>query len=54
MGDESKNNEGLHLSVDSFSTSYVDLLVSALINNFNIYCSLHNTKKGARIYINKA
>jgi len=54
MGDGSKHNEGLHLSVDFFSTSDVDLLVSALTNNFNISCSLHNTNKGSRIYINKA
>lgn len=39
MGDESKHNEGLHLNVYSFSTSYVKLLVSALTNNFNIFYS---------------
>jgi hypothetical protein len=38
----------------SFSTSEVDLLVSALTNKINISCSLHNTNKGARIYLNKA
>jgi len=32
----------------------VDLLVSALTNKFNISCSLHNTDKGSRIYINKS
>ncbi len=53
MGDGSKHNEGLHLSVYSFSTSDVDLLISALTNNFKFSCSLHNTNKGARIYINK-
>lgn len=54
MGDVSQHNEGLHLSVYSFSTSDVDLLVSALTNNFNISCSWHNTNKGAKIYIHKA
>lgn len=53
-GDGSKHNEGLHLNVYSFSTSEVDLLVGALTNNFNISCSLHNTDKGPRIYINKS
>jgi len=54
MGTGSTQNEGLHLSVYSFSTSDEDLLVSALINNFNISCSLYNTNKGSRMYINKA
>ena len=54
MGDGSKHNEGLHLSVYSFSKSNVDLLVNALTNKFNISCSLHNTDKGSRIYINKS
>jgi len=54
MGDGSKHNEGLHLSVYAFSTSEVELLVYALTQIFNINCSLHNTDKGSRIYINKA
>jgi hypothetical protein len=54
MGDGSKQNEGLHLSVYAFSPTDVDLLINALTTNFNITCSLHNTDKGPRIYINKA
>ncbi len=54
MGDGNKHNEGLHLSVYLFSTSDVELLVSALTNKFNLTCSLHNTDKGSRININKA
>lgn len=54
MGDGSKQNEGLHLSVYAFSPSDVDLLVKALTTNFNISCSLHNTDKGSRIYLPKA
>lgn len=54
MWEGRKPNEGLHLSIYSFSTSDVDLLVSALTNKFNIICSLHNTVKGSRIYINRA
>lgn len=54
MGEGSQHNEGLQLSIYSISTSYVDLLINALTNKLNISCSLHNTNKGARIYINKA
>lgn len=53
MGDGSKQNEGLHLSVYAFSNSDINLLLTALKKNFNIDSTIHNTDKGPRIYINK-
>jgi len=53
MGDGSKLNLGLHLSVYAFSSSDVDLLVKALTNRYKLVCTIHNTKNGPRIYINK-
>jgi hypothetical protein len=54
MGDGSKQNEGLHLSVYAFSSSYIDLLVNALSNKYNLKCTIHSTNKGPRIYLDKA
>jgi hypothetical protein len=53
MGDGSKQNEGIHLSVYAFSTSDVELLIKALDERYNLECSIHNTDKGPRIYVNK-
>jgi AAA+ superfamily predicted ATPase len=53
MGDGSKQNEGIHLSVYAFSTSDVELLITALTKRYNLECSLHLTDRGPRIYINK-
>ena len=53
MGDGSKQNEGIHLSVYAFSTSDVELLITALNERYNLECSIHLTDRGSRIYINK-
>lgn len=53
MGDGSKQNEGLHLSVYAFSQSNVDLLTDALKNRYGLHCTIHTTERGPRIYINK-
>lgn len=53
MGDGSKQNEGIHLSVYAFTPSDVELLITALNERYNIKCSIHDTEKGARIYVNK-
>jgi hypothetical protein len=53
MGDGSKQNEGLHLSVYAFSQTNVDLLTDALKNRYDLHCTIHTTDRGPRIYINK-
>jgi hypothetical protein len=55
MGDGSKQNEGLHLSVYAFSQtqSNVDILTDALKNRYGLHCTIHATESGPRIYINK-
>ena len=53
MGDGSKQNDGIHLSVYSFSKSDVDLLIKALYERYNIESTIHMTDNGPRIYINK-
>jgi hypothetical protein len=54
MGDGSRQNEGLNLSVYAFTSSDIDLLIKALNFNFNVEITLHKTDKGYRIYINKS
>ena len=54
MGDGSKQNEGLHLSVYAFSSSDINLLINALSNKYNLHCTIHQTDKGSRIYLDKA
>jgi hypothetical protein len=53
MGDGSKQNEGLHLSIYAFSDSDVNLLKNALINRYDLHCTIHKTDRGPRIYLNK-
>lgn len=53
MGDGSKQNEGNQLSVYAFTTSDVQLLITALNERYNLECSIHMTDRGPRIYINK-
>ena len=53
MGDGSKQDEGIHLSVYVFTKSDVDLLIIALKQKYNLECFIHPTDKGLRIYINK-
>jgi LAGLIDADG DNA endonuclease family len=55
MDDGSLQNKGLHLNVYGFSYNEVVLLKSTLETLFNpnafIKCSIHNHKKGYRLYI---
>ena len=55
MDDGSLQNKGLHLSTYGFTLEDINLLKSALENlfapEFLIKCTLHNHKKGYRIYI---
>lgn len=55
MDDGSLQNKGLHLSVYAFTHDEVLLLKSALEEMFlpehSIKCSIHNHKKGYRLYI---
>jgi hypothetical protein len=41
MGDGSRQNLGLHLSVYAFTWDEVRLLISVLENKFNLKCSCH-------------
>lgn len=54
MGDGSRQNEGIHLSVYAYSEIECELLLSVLSSKFNLKCSLHRHVKGPRIYIDKA
>jgi len=53
MDDGSLQNKGLHLSTYCFTYDEVVLLINALENLFEqpIKCTIHNHKKGYRIYI---
>ena len=55
MDDASLQNKGLHLSTYSFTLEDITLLKSTLENlfapDFLIKCTIHNHKKGYRIYI---
>ena len=55
MDDGSLQNKGLHLSTYNFTYDEVNLLKNALENlfapDFLIKCSIHNHKKGYRIYV---
>lgn len=51
MGDGSRQNEGLHLSVYGFTTAECVLLINALTQKWGLTCSVHATKSGPRIYI---
>lgn len=54
MGDGSRQNKGLHLSVYSFTTDEVNLLIKVLNNKFGVKCSIHNHSSVGnkpRIYI---
>jgi hypothetical protein len=55
MDDGSLKNKGLHLSTYNFTYDEVNLLKNALENlfapDFLIKCSIHNHKKGYRIYV---
>lgn len=52
MGDGSKQNSGLHLSVYAFTDKDVQLLVDALVK-MGLECTIHMHTKGPRIYIPK-
>jgi len=54
MGDGSKHNLGLHLSVYAFSKKDVNLLINTLEIKFHLKCSIHNLSTighKPRIYI---
>lgn len=55
MDDGSLQNKGLHLSVYAFSYKEVELLKYTLESlfapEFYIKCTIHNHKKGYRLYI---
>ena len=53
MGDGSKQNEGLHLSVYAYTSLENSLLVETLTNKYSLHCTIHSTDKGDRIYIDK-
>jgi hypothetical protein len=53
MGDGSRQNDGLHLSVYAFSINDVNLLIKVLTDKYHVHCTIHQTKNGPRIYINK-
>lgn len=53
MGDGSKQNEGMHLSVYAFDKDECNLLIEALKYNFELNCTLHHHVSGYRIYIDK-
>lgn len=52
MGDGSKQNSGLHLSVYAFADADVKLLLEALAN-MGLECTVHKHVAGPRIYIGK-
>lgn len=54
MGDGSRQNEGIHLSVYACSEIECELLISVLTRKFNLKCSIHHHVKGPRLYIDKA
>lgn len=54
MGDGSKQNNGITLSVYGFTLAEVNLLVNALTQKFGLTCTIHNHEKGPRIYIDAA
>jgi LAGLIDADG DNA endonuclease family len=55
MDDGSLQNKGLHLSTYNFSYEEVILLKNTLENlfkpDFLVKCSIHNHKKGYKLYI---
>jgi len=53
MGDGSKHNKGLHLSVYAFSTADVKLLVAAL-TAMGLTVTIHSHVSGPRIYVHEA
>ena len=54
MGDGSRHNLGLHLSVYAFSNEEVEILIDVLKTKFNLKCSIHKLSSiggKPRIYI---
>ena len=59
MGDVTKRDPGFHLCTDPYLLSEVELLIKALVNKYNIKCTIHNKKSKTdriyyRIYISKS
>ena len=53
MGDGSKHNTGLHLSIYGFTNNEAKLLQSTLIHKFGFVVSIHQHKSVPRLYIFK-
>lgn len=54
MGDGSRHNKGIHLSVYAFTSDEVKLLMKVLEIKFGLKCSIHNLSSAGnkpRIYI---
>lgn len=51
MGDGSRQNDGMHLSIYAFTNAECTLLLNALTNKWSLNCTIHSTKSGPRIYV---
>jgi hypothetical protein len=51
MGDGSRQNKGIHLSVYAFTPEDVELLINVLETKFDFKCSIHKLGKMPRIYV---
>lgn len=51
MGDGSRQNKGMHLSVYAFTSEDVELLINVLETKFDFKCSIHKLGKKPRIYV---
>ena len=51
MGDGSRKNKGMHLSIYAFTSKDVELLINVLETKFDFKCSIHRWGKMPRIYI---
>lgn len=51
MGDVSRQNKGMLLSIYAFTTEDVELLMNVLETKFNFKCSIHRLGKKPRIYV---
>lgn len=51
MDDSYKSGKGLYICTESFSMVECNILISILIDKFDLKCSLHKHTNGYRIYI---
>jgi LAGLIDADG DNA endonuclease family len=52
MDDGSKAGSGFHFNTYAFTPAEFDLLQTVLLEKFNLVTTIHQHRKGARIYIN--